>query len=51
MALAWVLKDKRVSSVLVGTSSEEQLDESLAALKYKSFTNEELTRINEILDS
>jgi L-glyceraldehyde 3-phosphate reductase len=51
MALAWVLKDRRVSSVLVGTSSEEQLDESLAALKYKSFTNEELTRINEILDS
>lgn len=51
MALAWIMKDKRVTSVLVGTSSEEQLDESLDALNNKDFTPDELKAIEEILMS
>ena len=51
MALAWILKDKRVSSVLVGASSEEQLDDSLAALNKKDFTPDELKAIETVLMS
>lgn len=49
MALAWLLKDKRVTSVLVGASSSEQLLDSLACLKNLQFTEEELDAIEEIL--
>ncbi|MGJ5641529.1 aldo/keto reductase [Formosa sp. S-31] len=51
MALAWVLKDKRVSSVLVGASKPQQILDSIESLKNTSFSNEELTEINEILIS
>ncbi|EYR64189.1 aldo/keto reductase [Actinotalea ferrariae CF5-4] len=47
MALAWALRDPRVTSVLVGASSPEQLDENLGALERLDFTEEELTRIDE----
>lgn len=49
MALAWVLRDKRVTSLIVGTSSIEQLKDDLKALNNKSFTKEELDNIDSIL--
>ncbi|QBF45205.1 L-glyceraldehyde 3-phosphate reductase [Janibacter limosus] len=47
MALAWALRDPRVTSVLVGARTVEQLDNSLDALERTDFTDEELTRIDE----
>ncbi len=47
MALAWVLRDPRVTSVLLGASSAEQLRENVAALQHLEFTPEELTRIDQ----
>jgi L-glyceraldehyde 3-phosphate reductase len=49
MALAWILKDPRISSVLIGVSKPEQVLDSIACLKNYNFTSEELNRINEIL--
>ncbi len=49
MALSWVLKDKRVSSVLVGASSSEQLLGNLRCLKQPDFTTEEIGQIETIL--
>ena len=46
MALAWVLKDKMVTSVIVGASSKEQLDDNIKAIADTSFTAEELRMIN-----
>ncbi|HYN30799.1 MAG TPA: L-glyceraldehyde 3-phosphate reductase [Dermatophilaceae bacterium] len=47
MAIAWVLRDERVTSALVGASSVEQLEDSLGALRQLDFTVEELRRIDE----
>jgi len=47
LALAWALRDERVTSVVIGASSVEQLDENLDALTNRSFGDEELARINE----
>jgi L-glyceraldehyde 3-phosphate reductase len=49
MALAWILKDKRVSSVLIGVSRPEQVLDSIRCLENYSFTAEELIRIDGIL--
>lgn len=49
MAIAWLLKDKRVTSVLVGASSVEQMEDNLGALDYLLFSNEELAEIESIL--
>ena len=49
MALAWVLKDERMTSVIVGTSSVKQLADNLHALDNLNFTNEELAEIEGIL--
>ncbi len=46
MALAWALRDRRVTSVLVGASSVEQLDDSLAATKNLRFSDDELAAID-----
>jgi L-glyceraldehyde 3-phosphate reductase len=46
MALAWVLRDDRVTSVLIGASSVGQLEDSVAATQNLGFTAEELTRID-----
>lgn len=51
MAVAWLLKDKRITSVLVGVSSKNQLLDNLAALKNKSFTSLELEKIEQILNA
>ncbi len=49
MALAWLLKDNRVTSVLIGASSVAQLDDNLACLDNLEFSKKELNRIEEIL--
>jgi L-glyceraldehyde 3-phosphate reductase len=46
MALAWTLRDPRVTSTLVGASSVAQLEENLAALDSLPFTDEELAEID-----
>jgi L-glyceraldehyde 3-phosphate reductase len=51
MAIAWLLKDQRVTSVLIGASSVKQLEDNLGALEYLIFSNEELVEIDEILKS
>lgn len=49
MALAWVLKDERMTSVIVGASSVKQLADNLHALDNLAFTDAELTEIEGIL--
>jgi L-glyceraldehyde 3-phosphate reductase len=49
MALAWLLKDQRVTSVLIGASSPAQLADSLQCLKSKAFSSDELEAIEKIL--
>lgn len=49
MALSWLLKDKRITSVLIGVSKAEQVTDSLKCLNNVSFTSEELEEINHIL--
>ena len=46
LAIAWVLRDERVTSALIGASSVEQLDDSLDAAENLDFTDEELRRID-----
>jgi L-glyceraldehyde 3-phosphate reductase len=46
MALAWVLRDPRVTSALIGARTVAQLEDSLAALNTLSFTAEELAQID-----
>jgi L-glyceraldehyde 3-phosphate reductase len=47
MAIAWVLRDPRVTSALIGARTVEQLDDSLAALDRLDFSDEELSAIDE----
>ena len=47
MALAWTLRDERVTSTLVGVSSIEQLDDNLKALDNLDFSSEELAEIDQ----
>ncbi|MCT3805354.1 L-glyceraldehyde 3-phosphate reductase [Elizabethkingia anophelis] len=49
MAIAWLLKDKRVTSVLVGASSVEQLQQNLESINNLDFSQNELQQIEEIL--
>lgn len=49
MALAWLLKNETVTSVIVGASSVEQLGDSLKTLNHLSFEEEELRAIEKIL--
>ena len=48
MSLAWCLNNPQVNSVIVGTSSVNQLQDNINALKNTSFTNDELWRIGEL---
>jgi L-glyceraldehyde 3-phosphate reductase len=50
MALAWLLKDERVTSVLIGASSSAQLLDSVACLNNVHFTEDELKKIEAILN-
>jgi L-glyceraldehyde 3-phosphate reductase len=49
MSLAWVLREGRVTSALIGASKVSQIEENVAALE--NFTSEELARIEEILNN
>jgi L-glyceraldehyde 3-phosphate reductase len=49
MAVAWLLKDPRITSVLVGVRNVEQLDDNLKALSNKTFTGDELKVIENVL--
>ncbi|MEU9896194.1 L-glyceraldehyde 3-phosphate reductase [Streptomyces phaeochromogenes] len=49
MALAWVLRGGRVTSALIGASSPQQLEDSVAATGNLDFSEDELTRIDEIV--
>jgi len=51
MAIVWLLKDKRVTSILIGASSVDQLSDNLAALNRPDFSSEELGIIEKILKS
>ena len=46
MAIAWVLRDPRVTSALIGARNVEQLENSLAALGNLHFSEEELNGID-----
>lgn len=48
MALAWILKDGLVTSVLIGASKPSQILDDIGALKNTSFSDEELQRIDRI---
>jgi len=47
MAIAWVLRDDRVTSALIGARNIDQLDDSLDALKKQEFSAEELGEIDQ----
>jgi L-glyceraldehyde 3-phosphate reductase len=50
MALAWVLRDSRMTSALIGASRVEQIEQNIAALANLKFSREELARIDAILN-
>ena len=49
MALGWVLKDRRVTSVIIGASRPEQVEDSLQCLRNYYFSDDELEEIEGIL--
>jgi L-glyceraldehyde 3-phosphate reductase len=49
MTLAWTLRDKRVTSVLIGASKVEQILDNVKCLKSAPFSEEELKEINTVL--
>jgi L-glyceraldehyde 3-phosphate reductase len=49
MALAWVLRQKAVTSAVVGASKSQQIEDSTAALNRREFSKEELLAIDSIL--
>jgi L-glyceraldehyde 3-phosphate reductase len=46
MAIAWVLRDSRATSALIGPRNLEQLDNSLDAMQWPQFSEEELREIH-----
>ena len=49
MALSWILREPRITSVLVGASSVPQLDSDIDALRTTPFTDDERVRIESVL--
>lgn len=49
MALAWLLKDELVTSVIIGASSVTQLSDNLKAIENTTFTSAELEKIEYII--
>jgi len=49
MALAWVVRDGAATSALIGASKPEQIEQNVAALGNRSFSGDELDRIEEVL--
>ena len=48
MALGWVLNDENITSVLIGASSPEQIEENVSVIHQPGFTENELAEINKI---
>jgi L-glyceraldehyde 3-phosphate reductase len=46
MAIAWVLRDPRITTALIGASRVEQVENCVAALKNRDFSDEELAKID-----
>jgi L-glyceraldehyde 3-phosphate reductase len=51
MALAWTLRDDRVTSALIGVSSVTQLEDNVATIENLSFASDELDEIEKVLSS
>jgi L-glyceraldehyde 3-phosphate reductase len=49
MSLAWVLRDTRMTSALIGASRVEQIEQNVATLANLAFTQEELAKVDTIL--
>jgi L-glyceraldehyde 3-phosphate reductase len=49
MALAWVLRENRVTSVLIGASKTSQIDDAVGMLQKRDFSQAELQKISSIL--
>ncbi|SDS12987.1 L-glyceraldehyde 3-phosphate reductase [Polaribacter sp. KT25b] len=49
MAISWILKDDRITSVLIGASKTDQILDSVKAIKNTTFSEEELSRINNLI--
>jgi L-glyceraldehyde 3-phosphate reductase len=49
MAISWLLKDERVTSLLIGASSAAQLKENLGSMNNLEYSREEIRKINQIL--
>jgi L-glyceraldehyde 3-phosphate reductase len=50
MAIGWVLREGKATSALIGASKTSQIEDAAAALNGPAFTEEELRRIDQILD-
>ena len=46
LALAWTLRDPRITSTLIGASSVQQLEDNVAALQHREFSSDELEGID-----
>ena len=51
MALAWILKDDYVTSVIIGASKPSQILDNIKAIENTSFTSDELSEIDKIASS
>lgn len=51
MALAWVLKDPRITTVLIGASSVAQLEQNIGCLANRTFSSDEIAAIENILQA
>ncbi|QTD38263.1 aldo/keto reductase [Polaribacter batillariae] len=51
MAISWILKDDRITSVLIGASKNEQILDCIKAIENTTFTDNDLAEINKITDS
>jgi L-glyceraldehyde 3-phosphate reductase len=49
MALAWVLRGDRVTSVLIGASKTSQIEDAVGMLANRSFSDDEIAQIEQIL--
>lgn len=49
MSLAWLLRDERITSVIIGASSTAQIEDNLRAMEHMEFSAEDLARIEELL--
>lgn len=49
MALAWVLRRKEITSVLIGASRSEQIEDNVKTIQNLEFSEDEIVRIENIL--